>query len=79
MSSEAAFSVFRATRPFFGEFIARSMPMFFGVDRRINPFDTSIHYHARGSPVLLSDRNWRTVSVDAEDFGIDDLHHNKKN
>lgn len=53
--------------------------MFFGVDRRINPFDTSIHYHARGSPVLLSDRNWRTVSVDAEDFGIDDLHHNKKN
>ena len=73
MSSEAATSLFRATRPFFGEFVNKGAPAFFGVDKRIQPFGSVSDYLSRGSPVLLSQRNWRSVTNEAEDFGIDDL------
>jgi hypothetical protein len=79
MSSEAAVTLFRATRPFFGEFLPKGTPAFFGIDKRINPFDTTAHYLNRGSPVLLADRNWRTVSKEAEDFGIDEIYQDKRN
>ena len=77
MSTEAAVNIFRATRPFFGEFIAKGAPSFFGVDKRMKLFEPVSHYLSRGSPVLLADRNWKTVSVDAEDFGIDEIYSNK--
>lgn len=73
MSSEATVSIFRATRPFFGQFIARGVPVFHGVDKRSKPFEAVSHYLARGSNVQLADRNWRTVSLEAEDFGVDEL------
>lgn len=76
-TTEAAISLFRSTRPFFAEFIPKGTPSFFGVDKRINPFAPKIHYLARGSPVLLADRNWRTVANDSEDFGTDDVYNHK--
>jgi hypothetical protein len=73
MSSETTVSIFRATRPFVGQFIARGAPVFHGVDKRSKAFDTVSHYLARGSNVRLADRNWRTVSLESEDFGVDEL------
>jgi len=73
MSSEATISIFRATRPFFGQFINRGAPVFHGVDKRSKPFETVSHYLSRGSNVQLADRNWRTVSIESEDFGVDEL------
>jgi hypothetical protein len=77
MSSEAAFNLFRSTRPFFNEFIPKGAPSFFGVDKRIAPFAPVAHYLARGSPFLLADRNWRSVANDSEDFGTDELYLGK--
>ena len=73
MSSEATVSIFRATRPFFGQFIARGTPVFHGVDKRSKSFETVSYYLGRGSNVQLADRNWRTVSLESEDFGVDEL------
>jgi len=73
MSSEAAVSVFRATRPFLSQFVARGSPVYHGVDKRLKSFDPVSHYLARGSNILLSDRNWKSVSTEAEDFGVDEL------
>ena len=80
MSSEIATTVFRATRPFFGEFIAKGSLVFYGVDKRMNPFPVVSHYLSRGATVQLADRNWKTVATDAEDFGTDDVYlsSNKK-
>jgi hypothetical protein len=77
MSSEATVTIFRATRPFFGQFTARGAPVFHGVDKRSKPVDTVSHYLARGSNVRLADRNWRTISLDAEDFGVDELYEHQ--
>ena len=79
MSSEAATALFRATRPFFGEFIPKGAPTFFGVDKRIKPFGNVADYLTRGSPVLLAQRNWRTMTNESEDFGVDDLFRGSDN
>ena len=73
MSPEIATTIFRATRPFFGEFIPKGLPVFFGVDKRMTHFPTVSHYLSRGSTVQLADRNWKLVTTDAEDFGTDDV------
>ena len=81
MSTEATITIFRATRPFFGQFIARGAPAFHGVDKRSKAFDSVSHYLGRGANVQLSDRNWRTVSLEAEDFGVDETfesNHSRK-
>ena len=77
-TTEAAVTIFRSTRPFFTEFIPKGAPAFFGVDKRIVPFATVSHYLARGSPVLLADRNWQTVSNQTEDFGLDEMSLTRK-
>ena len=77
MSSEAGITIFRATRPFFGQFIAAGAPVYSGVDARLAPFPQVTHYLSRGGSVRLSDRFYKTVAVDAEDFGTDDLFVSK--
>ena len=74
MSSEVATTLFRTTRPFFGQFIQKGSPSYFGVDKRMKPFPAAAHYLSRGATVQLADRNWTTVSNEAEDFGIDELY-----
>ena len=76
MSSEGALTVFRATRPFFSPFLQRGSPLYHGADKRIAGFDSTAHYLSRGSSVELANRNWRTVTREAEDFGVDELYEN---
>jgi hypothetical protein len=73
MSSELTRSLFRLTRPSFAEFVHSGTPFFSGADKRMINFEPVVHYLNRGSSVQLSDRNWRTVTNDAEDFGVDEL------
>jgi hypothetical protein len=73
MSSEAAVTLFRATRTFLGEFVSRGQPIYHGVDKRFSSLDSVSLYLSRGSNVLLSDRNWRSITTNAEDFGTDEL------
>jgi hypothetical protein len=78
MSSEIATTVFRATRPFFGEFITKGAPSFYGVDKRMKLFEPVAYHLSRGSSVQLSDRNWRTVALESEDFGVDEVFSMRK-
>ena len=51
--------------------------MFHGVDKRLAGFDPVVHFLSRGSTIELANRNWRTVTKEAEDFGTCELFEDK--
>ena len=72
-----ALSIFRTTRPFFAPFLQNGAPVFHGVDKRLAGFDPVVHFLSRGSTIELANRNWRTVTKEAEDFGTCELFEDK--